>query len=437
MDPNTDDAPITDRTARRVRWFKRVIVLATLGVSAVLVAASRPARFHIRNVAERAREEVVRLVTGLKPDRARVDAEWARRRAHSVAQTREVLTRFYDETDEQMRELFRAAGMDPEHGLIRYGRGDEAFLISSRVFEVDDHGRSYRMRPNQRSIWLRQVTLRNGPFGMFQVVDEPSVRAAASRAGAIVDEHSAQQTNSWGLRGPEPDPAAPIRGVVLGDSFMLGMFNGDEETPPHDLARRLEEHWKARVSIANTGHIGYSPEQYYYSLLEYGERMRPHFVVVSVCPNDFGDGSETLNGAGDWYDEAAYWLEQIQSWCMRRSSALLLVAVPTNVQVDSRRREAYYPGPVTNLFKSSPTQFLNPIDAFVDENLRIRRREMHEARNFAQSDLYNHAIHDDHFSPAGADLWARVVAERLSLILETIEPRLIIESDSPPPPADG
>jgi hypothetical protein len=432
MDPTAAEARFATRTARRARWFKRVIVLATLGVSAGLIAASRPARFHLRNAAEWARREAVRIVTGLEPDRARIDADWARRRAHSIAQTRDVLRRFYEGTSEEMRELFRASGMDPEHGLIRYGRGDQAFLISPQVFEVDDRGRSYRMRPNQRSIWLRQITLHNGPFGLFQVVDEPGIRAAASRAGAIVDEHSAQTTNSWGLRGPEPDPEAPVRGVVLGDSFMLGMFNGDEETPSRYLARRLEERWKAPVSIANTGHIGYSPEQYYYSLVEYGERMRPQFVVVSVCPNDFGDGMPVLAGAGDWYDEAAYWLGQIQSWCMTRSAALLLVAVPTNVQIESRRREGDYPGRVSNLFRSAPAHYLNPTDAFIDEHLRMRRRAMREGRDFHLSDLYNHAIHDDHFSPAGADLWARVVADRLNLILETTEPRLILKPAAGP-----
>jgi hypothetical protein len=435
MDP-TADAPLASRTARRVRWFKRIIVLATLAVSAGLIAASGPARFHARNAAEWTRREVVRLVTGLEPDRARIDADWARRRAHSIEQTRDVLRRFYEGTTEEMRELFRAAGMDPEHGLIRYGRGDQAFLISPQVFELDDRGRSYRMRPNQRSIWLRQITLHNGPFGLFQVVDEPAIRAAASRAGAIVDEHSAQTTNSWGLRGPEPDPEAPVRGVVLGDSFMLGMFNGDEETPPHYLARRLEERWKDPVSIANTGHIGYSPEQYYYSLVEYGERMRPHFVVVSVCPNDFGDGMEVLAGDGDWYDEAAYWLEQIQSWCRTRSVALLLVAVPTHVQIENRRKEGGYPGRISDLFRSAPVHYLNPTDAFIDEHLRIRRRAMSEGRDFARSDLYNHAIHDNHFSPAGADLWGKVVADRLGLILETTGPRRILKPDAPAP-ADG
>ena len=58
----------------------------------------------------------------------------------------------------------------------------------------------------------RQVTLHGGPFGLFLVRDTPEVRAAAAGAGAIVDEPSAQTTNSWGLRGPEPDPKAQARG---------------------------------------------------------------------------------------------------------------------------------------------------------------------------------------------------------------------------------
>ncbi len=114
-----------------------------------------------------------------RPNRARVDAEWRLRRQHEVEQTHEVLTRFYDNTTEEMRELFRVAAMDPEHGLIRWGRGAEAFLISPQVFEPDEHGRSYRMRPDTRSVWLRQITLHHGPFGMFQVLDTPKHRAAA------------------------------------------------------------------------------------------------------------------------------------------------------------------------------------------------------------------------------------------------------------------
>jgi hypothetical protein len=221
---------------------------------------------------------------GLEPDRAEVEAQWRVRRQHGIAETLKSLTSFYQATTEEIRDLFRVAGMDPEHALIRYGRADQAFVISPQVFERDEHGRSYRFRPSTRSIWLRQITIRGGPFAMFQVLDTPGQRAAASNAGAIVDEGSVQNTNSWGLRGAEPDSSAAVRGIALGDSFMQGMFNGDGDTPPGDLELFLQAAWKVPVSVLNTGHIGYSPEQYYYALREYGERFRPQFVVVSVCP---------------------------------------------------------------------------------------------------------------------------------------------------------
>ena len=247
-----------------------------------------------------------------------VEAQWRVRRQHGIEETHKSLAGFYNATTKEVRELFQVAGMDPEHALIRYGRADQAFVISPQVFELDEHGRSYRFRPNTRSIWLRQITIRGGPFAMFQVLDTPDHRAAAARAGAIVDEGSVQNTNSWGLRGAEPDASAAVRGIVLGDSFMQGMFNGDGDTPPLDLERYLQAAWRVPVSILNTGHIGYSPEQYYYALREYGDLFRPQFVVVSVCPNDFGDGPAVLLGKGDWYKEAEYWLDEIRMWCNSR-----------------------------------------------------------------------------------------------------------------------
>ena len=132
---------------------------------------------------------------------------------------------------------------------------------------------------------------------------------------AIVDEGSIQNTNSWGLRGPEPDPTAQARGIVLGDSFMQGMFNGDDDTPPLYLERCLREAWKMPVSVLNTGHIGYSPEQYYYSLKEYGDRFRPSSSSSAFVPTTSATAGPCLRGEGDWYGEAGYWLDQIHGWC--------------------------------------------------------------------------------------------------------------------------
>ncbi|HKM53339.1 MAG TPA: SGNH/GDSL hydrolase family protein [Isosphaeraceae bacterium] len=251
----------------------------------------------------------------------------------------------------------------------------------------------------------------------FQVLDTPGHRAAASRAGALVDEGSVQNTNSWGLRGAEPDPSAAVRGIVLGDSFMQGMFNGDGDTPPLDLERYLQAAWKVPVSILNTGHIGYSPEQYYYALREYGDRFRPQFVVVSVCPNDFGDGPAVLLGEGDWYKESEFWLDEIQLWCNSRSVLALVVAVPTHIQVESIRRDALYPGQVCSIVHANSARYCYPLDEFIDEHLRLAALPEVSGQLPLFSKLYNRPIHDDHFSPRGAALWAQIIGRRLVRIL--------------------
>jgi hypothetical protein len=406
----------------RERLFKRVIL--GVGVLIVAVAGLAMPTFHYRLTlwASEARDLVALGLFGFAPDRARIEAEWRVRRRHSIEQTRKHLARFYRNTTAEMRALFQVVGMSPENGLVVCGRADEAFVISSLVFELDEHGRSYRFRPNVRSIWLRQITLRNGPFGMFQVLDAPTHWAAALGAGAIVDRGSAQQTNSWGLRGPEPDPSAPVRGIVLGDSFMQGMFGGDDDTPPVQLERCLRSVWKVPVSILNTGHIGYSPEQYYYSLCEYGERMRPRFVVVSVCPNDFGDGYSVLAGKGDWFGEAEYWLDQIQIWCRAHPAVCVLVPVPTRAQVEGRRVDDVYPGRVCRIVHGAVSRYCDPLNEFIDEDLRLTRIARRIDPTSHRSFLYNYQIGDDHFSPRGAALWARIVGRRLEQI---IDPSLI------------
>jgi len=420
MSHQAPDPSRSPRRAARVRWFKRLIILATLAAVAGLVTSFRVGRFYAVESYQTARTAAIRWLTGLEPGREEIEADWARRRRKAVDDTTAVLTKFYDKADEPMRALFRTAGMDPEHGLVRFGRADQSFLLSSQVFEADDRGRSYRLRPNTRSVWLRQVTLHQGPFGLFQVLDTPEHRQAAAEAGAIVDEPSLTTTNSWGLRGPEPDPSATLRGVVLGDSFMQGMFNPDDQTPPVHLADRLAAVYGVDVSLANTGHIGYSPEQYYYSLVEYGERMKPQFVVMSVCPNDFGEGFDILQGRADWLDEAGYWIDRVYGWCRSKGAAFLLVPVPTYPQVENRRKDGFYPGLVNNLFPGSPTQYCDPLERFLDENLRLRLQARDATgETLARSPLYNRHIDDDHFSPKGAALWAEVVAERLTLLMES------------------
>ena len=264
----------------------------------------------------------------------------------------------------------RYAGLDPEHGLLRWGNVNRTLLLSSKVFEPDDAGRSYRLRSCTESIWLRQLSPKPGVLVFFLVPDRPELDEAIRGTSAIPVKRSRQSTNSWGLRGPEPDVAAPLRGIVLGDSFMQGMFIGDDDTPPECLKRRLEAQLKTGVSILNTGHLGYSPEQYYYSLVAFADRFSPHFVVVSLCLNDFGEGNEVWHGKGDW-DEGKYWLDRIAQHCISRNWPCLFVSVPFSPQMLGRRKTGGFPGGLSNILETSALTFLDPTDAFVDAHLEL------------------------------------------------------------------
>ena len=255
-------------------------------------------------------------------------------------------------------------------GFCAPGNYNQTLLLPSTVFEPDDHGRSYRMRPCVDSIWLREVTFQRGVPAFFLVPDRPELRELIRGTGAIPVEESKQSTNSWGLRGDEPDLDAPLRGIVLGDSYMQGLFVDDQHTPPECLRRDLEARLKSRVSVLNTGVLGYSPEQYYYSLVAFADRFRPQFVVVSVFANDFGEGSDVTKGGGDW-DEGKYWLDRILSLTQTRGWTCLIVPVPVTDRALGRRKSGFYPGRISNVLNTNAVDFLNPAEGFVNAQLRL------------------------------------------------------------------
>jgi hypothetical protein len=269
-----------------------------------------------------------------------------------------------------------------------------------------------------RSIWLRNVTLKSGVLMFFLVPDKPELAEAIKGTLAIPVETSRQTTNSWGLRGPEPDLDAPLRGIVLGDSYMQGMFIGDDVTPSESLRRYLEAHLKTRVSILNTGVLGYSPEQYYYSLTAFMGRFRPHFVVVSLFTNDFGEDHEVPSkGLGDWA-EGKYWLNEIAQTCRSQGWTHLFVPIPYMPNLLGRRKAAYYPGIISNILEVNSVMFLDPAEDFINAHLETVIEGERRGRRPADSDLFNSKIGDGHFSARGSELWAASVGRRLVLLLE-------------------
>lgn len=409
--------PVIDRSERLRRRFKLVIGCGTVFALAGMIAGTRAGRFGSTWLWDRAKWSVLGAI-GLPPDRADIDKEWRLKRAMGIAATERTYRKFYDRTaSPAWRKILQAAGMAPADALFRWANYDWTVVLSSEVFEADETGRAYRMRPGRRAFWARNHSLPDGLASFFFLPDTPVVQAAMAEAHEPALPESFQTTNSWGCRGPEPDRTACVRGLILGDSFMQGLFVADDQTPAECLARDLRSTWPVSVSLLNTGHIGYSPEQYHQTLVEYYDRWRPHFIILSVCPNDFGNAVEVLQGKGQWA-EGQYWLDQINQFCRTRQVPCLLVPVPFESQVAGRGDQGHYPGGVCNIYQGPASGYLNPVEAFTTEHLRLIKEAMARGKRPATSPLFNGHLEDGHFSPLGCELWAQLVAQRLALIMD-------------------
>jgi lysophospholipase L1-like esterase len=406
-----------ERKRDRERTFKRAILLVTALVIAVILRAVPWGRYLSHRI-ESTAGQVMRKALGMAERREQIDAEWKAFRRHGVEVTRTRVESYFAQLNPGLQKIWRYAGMDPEHGLIRWANYNWTITLSSKVFEADDSGRSYRFRPRTRSIWLTKVGHPGGVFAFYIVPDGPGLAEAIRGTTVVPLESSRQTTNSWGVRGPEPEPDAPLRGLILGDSYMQGMFIGDEETPPECLRRYLTRERKTRVSILNAGVMGYSPEQYYYTLLAFADRFRPHFVVVSACANDFGHMLDAVGkGLGDW-DEGKHWLEKITEYCRSRRWPCLIVAAPFEASLLGRRKSGYFPGLMINALDVDSGLLLDPMDDFLDAHLKARVEAQRKGQKPEGSTLFNDAIEDHHFSAAGSEVWAEIVGRRLMLLLD-------------------
>ena len=199
---------------------------------------------------------------------------------------------------------------------------------------------------------------------------------------------------------------------------MQGLFVADDETPTECLKRDLRSRLQASVEILNTGHLGYSPEQYYYTLVEYGRRFPPQFVVVSIFANDFGGTIENVfQGEGDW-EEGRYWLAKIREYCLERNAIFLVVPAPWVKQVEEPQLAGNYPGKIANVLEATGLEYLDPIEDFVNAHLEARLAAKNAGEYPSINSLFNGHVGDAHFSPKGCRVWATAVGRRLALVLE-------------------
>ena len=407
--------PFARRGKRLDRSFKAAIVAATGLILLGIVAGTSTGRHAVSRVAFSSKQTVARLL-GFAPDRAEIEVEHQRQRNRGIELTRGFLREIARDKGPTMREFLRVARIDPDSAVIRWGNFDWTLALSSAVFEPDEAGRSYRLRPKTRSVWLINLTI-DKVQAMFEIPDTPEARELGQKVGGTVLPESLQTTNSWGCRGPEPNPSATIRGIVLGDSLMQGLLVGDNQTPPARLEAILASDLHVPVAILNTGVLGYSIEQYYHSLIAFHDRFRPHFVIISICDNDFGD----MRRAENWA-ESEYWLDAITQFCRTHYLGYLVIPAPAEDSLLGRRDESVFSGLVAKIHHGSGLQYLNPIEAFTTEHLRLRAEASQEGRPFPHSPLFNRRYVDNHMSPSGCDLWARIVAQRLEFLWKIENP---------------
>jgi hypothetical protein len=413
--------PFAVRAERSERGFKRAIVALTALVLVGLVAGTSRGRY-VSTIFRLHGHALWDKLIGMPPDRLLMAHRVRAERLRSADDARKQLAKVAA-PGSAMDMFLRKVGMDASSAVIRWANVDRSIVLSSAVFEPDDD-RSYRLKPGVRSIWVIGLAFRNS-LAMFLIPDTPEARALAKPAGGRVVPDSVQNTNSWGCRGPEPDLAAPVRVLVLGDSMMQGALVGDSETPPARLQAHLSAALAAPVTVLNTGHIGYSPEQYDHTLRAFGDRFRPHYVVLSITDNDFGDRADPASWA-----EGEYWIDRIRELCGFRSWRLLLVPAPEAFSLVHRRNLSTFQGQVSRIFKRGGANYVDPLESFTDALLRLQNAEIR--RGMPSTDpLYNlHLFDDRHFSPRGADLWARVVARRLLLAWD----RQILAGEPAPEP---
>jgi lysophospholipase L1-like esterase len=86
-----------------------------------------------------------------------------------------------------------------------------------------------------------------------------------------------------------PAPAAPVKVLVLGDSYAFGYLLGDRDTPVSLLQARLDEKFGAGVfSLLNAAVGGWGAGDYTAFVEDFGEQIAPDVILVFLNTDDIG-----------------------------------------------------------------------------------------------------------------------------------------------------
>jgi hypothetical protein len=291
------------------------------------------------------------------------------------------------------RELLEAAGYASGQRFAAVGNFDSAFIFSSDVMLHDPY-RAYRFRPSQQISWVRAPSL----SAQVPIPRTERTREILNRTGIVIT--STERINSLGCRGPEVgDPLShDFRVLVLGDSFTEGILVEEPDTFCAHLGQMLSSAAGREVLVLNSGIIGYSTEQEYFTLVELAPRVHPHVAVVCFFANDVHHEHHAVMkrrySKGNW-EAARHWLEKCRTYCRKNSIRLVIAVIPDRTQLDYRPSRLSYQYRVEAIAADLGVYFIDPYERFLSH----REEELFLA--------------DDHFGPAGHRLFAEVLAEHL------------------------
>lgn len=296
----------------------------------------------------------------------------------------------------ESRNLLELAGYGPQDRLVVASNFDGALVFPGSVMERHPK-RGYRFQAGQDNLWARPGPW---PFQM-PMPDVSTVRVALEQAQISIT--STEHINSFGCRGREPDDLDSYdhRVLVLGDSFAQGILVEEDETFSARLEDELRHSTGRKTLVANSGVIGYSTEQEYYTLEELASRLRPDVAVLCFYGNDVHHDHHAVfrskNPAGDWAS-AERWLDRCAAYCRTNKIRFVVAVIPDRSQMARRAVRLSYQQRLEAITSKLGIYLIDP-----DERFLAHRTEP----------LWLPG--DDHFAPAGHALFAQALAEHLRL----------------------
>ena len=335
-----------------------------------------------------------------------------------IEQSHGSLASTFAEYSPKLQRLLEYAGLDPDHALVRWGNFDRTVLLPSTVFEPDETGRSYRFRPNTRSIWVRNFPMKGPVKAYFQVPDRPELAELVKGTVAQIVDGSTQTTNSWGLRGPEPD----IEGGMAGNRPGRLLHAGPLRRRSRDAGGMPEarSHGPAGRTGRDLEHG--SPRLFTRAILLLADRIRRAFPAAVRRGQSLRQRLRRLSGSARGQGRLG------GGKLLARPDPRLLFGSRISSALSCRPRGStrskglkcpgITPARSPTCWRRRGPVYLDPIAEFANAQLEIVNNSRRLGLASPGNPLFNGRIGDGHFSARGCEIWAAAVGRRLALLIE-------------------